>query len=163
LQVAYRGVKTRKPIQLPPLRYQPADHARWQAELLAGPAGDEQWAYWRTQLADAQGTLDLPFDRPRPPTQTFTGATTLFQWDDGLTAGLRATAKSHATTLYTLLLAAFHVQLYRYTGQEDISVGSSVDGRSRVKFSRTVGYLVNQLVLRANLSGNPTFSEFLQQ
>ncbi len=163
LRVAYASLRARQPVRLPPLRRRPADFVRWQADLLASPAGDLQRAYWEKQLAGVESILNLPLDRPRPPVQTFRGGTRRFPLGTELTEQLRGLARSQGVTTYMLLLAAFQAQIHRYTGQADFCVGSSVDGRSRAEFSGTVGYFVNQLVMRADLSGSPTFRGFLDR
>lgn len=163
LQKVYSALKAHQPVCLPPLDAQPSDYVDWQAELLAGPSGERLWEYWEKELACAPSISSLPSDRPRPAAQSFRGAVTIHRWDIELIEKLRRLARSQEATSFMLLLAAFQVLLHRYTGQEDILVGSSVTGRSRPEFAGTVGYFVNQLPLRANLSGNPRFHEFLTQ
>jgi amino acid adenylation domain-containing protein len=159
--LVYPAVKARREIRLPRIDGMPADFVRWQTNLVTSASGENQWNYWRSQLIGAQSMLNLPTDRPRPQTRTFEGAVYISRWSRELTNQLRVTAQSQGVTVYVLLLAGLYALLYRYTGQEDISVGSTFDGRSRADFSQTIGYLVNQVVLRANLSGNPSFREFL--
>jgi natural product biosynthesis luciferase-like monooxygenase protein len=148
---------------LPPLDLQYTDYVRWQADLLASPEGEQLWRYWETQLAGGLPVLNLPTDRPRPPVQTYRGASHALALDDALTRRLKALAQDECATLYMTLLAAFQVLLARYTGQEEILVGSPMAGRSRAPFAHLIGYFVNPVVLRANLSENPSFAEFLQQ
>jgi len=107
--------------------------------------------------------LKLPTDRPRPPAQTYHGASHTFTLSGTLTASLKSLARSEGTTLFTVLLAAFQVLLYRCTGQDDILVGSPSLGRDRADLASLVGYLVNPLVLRASLSGSTPFKTFLGQ
>jgi natural product biosynthesis luciferase-like monooxygenase protein len=157
-----RGGEGGGPAALPPppeLRY--TDYARWQAEMLAGERGERLWEYWHKQLAGELPALNLPLDRPRPPVQTYRGASHAFKLDARLTARLGELAKAERATLYMTLLAAFQTLLYRYTSQEEILIGSLASGRSRAQFKTLVGYFVNPLVMRADLSGNPTFREFL--
>lgn len=163
LRLAYSTLKARKPLRLPPCSRQSVDHGFWQLDLLESPVADCQWKYWKTQLEGAVSTLTLPSDRRRTATNYARGATERFQMDPDRTRKLRELAKSEGVTLYMLLLAAFQVQLYRYSGQQDICVGTSANSRNRAEFSDVVGYLVNQLVMRSKLSGNARFKDFLYQ
>jgi len=141
------------------------DFVHWQSEMLSGSRGEKLWEYWQKQLGGELPVLNLPVDRPRPPVQTYRGETHIFKLDSQLIQGLRELALASGTSLYKILLAAFYVQLYRYTNQEDILVGSPMAGRwGRFKgIEGIVGYLVNPVVLRASVSGNLTFKEFLAQ
>lgn len=163
LSIAYAAMKAGQPVKLPQLESQPADFVKWQAQRLAGPLGEELAQYWENRLAGAPTTSSLPSDRPRPPVQTFEGAVHVSRWDDELVENARERARSQDVTIYMLLLTAFQLLLHRYTGQYDILVGSSVAGRNLPEFSGTVGYFVNQVVLRADLSGNPTFDDVLSR
>ena len=148
---------------LPPLEYQYRDFVKWQADLLAGPEGERLWEYWREQLSGELPILDLPTDRPRPPIQTYNGASVFFTLPETLIQGLKEQAQTSGATDYMILLAAFQVLLHRYTGQEDILVGSPATGRSRPEFESILGYFVNPIVLRARLEDNPSFASFLDQ
>ncbi len=148
---------------LPALKVQYTDYVRWQAEMLAGPEGERLWNYWQAQLSDELPILQLKTDRPRPAIPTYRGASYDFTMDAGLSSGLRTLAKANGATLYTVLLAAFQVLLAYYTGQEDLLVGSPMVGRSRAEFESIIGLFTNPVVLRAKLSGDPTFCEFLAQ
>jgi IS5 family transposase len=161
LDVLYPAEKAGRPAALPPLELQYTDFIRWQTELLASPEGERLWAYWKKQLAGQLPVLDLPTDRPRPPIQTFRGAQQDFTVSDELVRRLKVLAMAEGATLYMVLLAAFEVMLYYHTGQEDILVASPMVGRSRAEFEGIVGFFANPVVLRANLSGNPTFRAFL--
>lgn len=163
LGVLYSAEKAARPAALPPLDLQYTDFVRWQAEMLASSAGERLWDYWRKQLAGALSVLALPTDRPRPPIQMFRGAQHAFTLNDELARRLKALAKAEGATLYMVLLAAFELLLYYHTGQEDILVASPMAGRSRAEFEGIVGFFANPVVLRANLSGNPTFRAFLGQ
>ena len=153
----------------PPLLREPAhvpqytDFVRWQAEMLAGPEGERHWTYWQHELVGELPMLNLPIDRPRPRVQTYRGASHTFELGEELSKQLKALANAEKTTLYTILLAAFQVLLYRYTDQDDILIGTTALGRSRAELEKIVGYLANPVVLRANLSGNPTFKELLSR
>ncbi len=139
------------------------DYVGWQSELLQGEAGERLENFWRQELAGAAPLLDLHPDRPRPPTQTYRGASEHLRLDAELTRRLKNLSRTHHATLYTLLLAAFQTLLYRYTGQEDLSVGSPTNGRSSARFARTVGYFVNPVVVRSHPSGASSFVEFLSR
>jgi acyl-CoA synthetase (AMP-forming)/AMP-acid ligase II/acyl carrier protein len=145
----------------PPAHY--ADFVRWQAELLASAEGERMWSYWKRELSGELPEIRLFHSRPQVTTQTFAGASHYFQLQGQLVEGLRSLAQAEGTTLYTLLLAAFQVFLQRYTAQDDILVGSPVAARTRAEFGDVVGCFFNAVVLRADLSGDPTFREFLQQ
>ncbi len=147
---------------LPNLSY--TDYVRWQTEMLATSKGAQLSAYWLKQLAGELPLLDMPVDKPRPSVQTYCGASHIIELDEELLQRLREREKAERVSLYTILLAAFFVQLYRLSGQEDILVGSPMAGRSaRKEFKEIVGYFTSPVVLRSNLSGNPTFKEFLAQ
>ena len=139
------------------------DYVRWEQRLLAGEAGERLAAFWQKELAGELPTLNLHTDRPRPAVQTFRGASEPLRLDAQLTAQLKALARANDATLFITLLAAFNVLLYRYTGQEDLLVGSPTAGRLSAQFASTVGYFVNPVVLRSSPKGALTFTEFLKQ
>jgi len=163
LGVLYPAEMAGRPAALPPLELQYTDFVRWQTEMLASPAGERLWDYWKKQLAGPLPVLNLPTDRPRPPIQMFRGAQHDFTLNDELARRLRALAKAEGATLYMVLLAAFDLMLYFHSGQEDILVASPMVGRSRADFEGMVGFFANPVVLRADLSGNPTFRALLGQ
>jgi amino acid adenylation domain-containing protein len=163
LGILYQAEKNGTQATLAPLSLQYADYVRWQTAMLKALEGERLWAYWQKQLAGELPVLDLPTDRPRLPVQTYRGASHPCKLSAELTQGLKALSRNYGTTLYTTLLAAFQVLLYRYTGQEDILVGSPTAGRNAAELDGLVGYFVNPVVLRADLSGNPTFEGFLGQ
>jgi amino acid adenylation domain-containing protein len=140
-----------------------ADYLRWQTELLQGAEGERLWNYWQKQLSGELPVLNLPADFPRPHTQAYRGASHNFLIDEKLTAQLKTVAKAEGVTLYTILLAAFEILLYRYSGQDEILVGSPTFGRSRPEFAKVVGDFVNMTTLRADFSSNPKFKDFLSQ
>ena len=150
-------------VPLPQGGPQYADYIRWQTEMLASPQGERLWTYWQQELAGELPMLNLPIDRPRPPVQTYRGASQTFQLGQELSTRLKSLATAEKATLYMLLLAAFQVLLFRYTDQEDILIGTPALGRSRADLERIVGYLVNPVVLRSDLSGNLSFKELLNQ
>jgi amino acid adenylation domain-containing protein len=157
----YRGEASGTPVSLSPLPLRYADYVRWQEELLSGTEGERLRAYWERQLGGGLPVLDLPTDRPRPPVQTFRGASIGFRLDDDLTGRLKSLSQASGATLYMTLLAAFQTLLHRYTGQPDVVVGSPVSGRNWGTLAGLVGYFVNPLVMRARVEGDPTFTEFL--
>ncbi|WP_276750800.1 amino acid adenylation domain-containing protein [Chlorogloeopsis fritschii] len=163
LRSLYEAENTGRVISLPAIKYQYQDFVQWQRNILASSVGDELWNYWREQLAGELPILKLPTDRPRPPIQSYRGASHTFELNQELTSQLREMAKAQGATLYMTLLTAFQVLLYRLSGQEDIIVGAPIEGRSQPQFAETVGFFVNMLALRVNMAGNPTFSQLLTQ
>ncbi len=163
LRVLYPAQTTGQKAFLPPGTRSYPDYIQWQTDMLASSQGEQLWNYWKNQLAGELPTLDLPTDRPRAPIQTYRGASYPFKVNEKLTQQLKRLAQNERATLYMTLLAAFQVLLYRYTGQEDILVGSPTAARNQSEFAGTVGYFVNPVVLRGNLAGNPTFKDFLGQ
>ncbi|MBC1236572.1 non-ribosomal peptide synthetase [Nostoc sp. 2RC] len=163
LRSLYEAENIGRVISLPAIKYQYQDFVQWQRNILASSVGDELWNYWREQLAGELPVLKLPTDRPRPPIQSYRGASHTFEINQELTFQLREMAKAQGATLYMTLLTAFQVLLYRLSGQEDIIVGAPIEGRSQPQFAETVGFFVNMLALRVNLAGNPTFSQLLTQ
>ncbi|HVI49175.1 MAG TPA: amino acid adenylation domain-containing protein, partial [Chitinophaga sp.] len=139
-----------------------ADYAIWQRRHISGAVIDKQLDYWKHKLNDVQ-PLQLPTDYPRPAIQSTRGAQVLFHFDKQLAAKLNRLSRSHDVTLYMTLLAAFNVLLHRYTGQDDICVGSPVAGRTMQEVEDLVGFFINTLALRNNLAGNPSFTAVLQQ
>ncbi|HEY0737520.1 MAG TPA: amino acid adenylation domain-containing protein [Herpetosiphonaceae bacterium] len=135
----------------PELPIQYADYAIWQRAQLSGAALDEQLGYWRKQLADAPTVLELPTDRPRPARQTFNGARYSFTLSSELTAQVAALSQQEGATPFMTLLAAFQVLLSRYTGQDDLLVGSPIANRTHAEVEPLIGFFVNTLVLRADL------------
>ncbi|MFZ5515898.1 MAG: amino acid adenylation domain-containing protein [Candidatus Zhuqueibacterota bacterium] len=148
---------------LPALAIQYSDYVRWQSEMLAGDEGERLWNYWKEKLAGQLPVLNVPTDRPRPVVQTFHGKSKTIFLESGLTQRLKQISEETGSTLYMTLLAAFNVLLHRYTGQDDLIVGTPTTGRSHNELAPMVGYFVNPLPLRSDLSGNPRFTDFLAQ
>jgi amino acid adenylation domain-containing protein len=163
LGALYPAEKAGRPASLPPLDRQYTDFVRWQTDMLAGPAGERLWGYWKKQLGGTLPVLNLPTDRPRPPVQMFRGGQHDFTLNGDLARRLKALAKAEGATLYMVLLAAFELLLYDHTGQDDLLVASPMVGRSRAEFEGMVGFFANPVVLRADLSGNPSFRALLGQ
>ncbi len=147
---------------LPPIKARYSDFVRWQSDLLSSPKGEKLWRYWQKQLAGDLPILSLPTDHPRPAIQTFRGQSKSMQFDAKLTQQLKEISQRHNVTLYMTLLAAFKALLYRYTGQEDIVIGSPTTGRSQPEFLESVGYFVNPVPLRSRIHGELAFSAFLK-
>jgi len=148
---------------LPELPVQYADYAVWQREQLQGEVLDRHLAYWKERLAGAPELLELPTDRPRPAVQTYRGAYEGILLPGELLARLEALGRSEGVTPFMTLLAAFQVLLGRYGGSEDVVVGSPVSGRTRREVEELVGLFLNTLVLRTDLSGDPSFREVLRR
>jgi len=161
LTAFYEAFSTGRPAALPELRIQYADFSRWQGEWLRGDILEAQLSYWRHQLEGSLPVLELPADRARPPVQTFRGAKQSLLLSKALTEALKALSHQEGVTLFMTLLAAYKTLLYRYTGQDDIIVGSLAAGRTRAEIEGLIGFFANTLVLRTQLSGNPTFRELL--
>jgi amino acid adenylation domain-containing protein/non-ribosomal peptide synthase protein (TIGR01720 family) len=146
---------------LPPMPIQYADFALWQRQWLQGERLAEKLQYWHEQLANAPAALELPTSKPRSSAQTFAGANVRFHLPSQLTARLHTLGRQLDMTPYMITLAAFYVMLYRYTGQSDIVVGSATANRTVPEQEGLIGFFVNMLALRANLSGNPTMTALL--
>ncbi|HSP64274.1 MAG TPA: AMP-binding protein, partial [Pyrinomonadaceae bacterium] len=144
-----------------PLQY--ADYARWQRERSQSEALKRQLDYWKQKLANAPAALEIPTDYRRPATRTFNGAQESVLLPADLSRAIKALSQREGATLFMTLLAAFQTLLFRYTGQDDIVVGSPIAGRTQVETEDLIGAFVNTLVLRGDLSGNPTFREFLSR
>jgi hypothetical protein len=146
--------------ELAELPFQYADYAVWQRERLQGPLLEQLVAYWRAALADAPPRLQLPTDRVRGPVQRHNGVHRYVSYRE-LGDGVADLARREGTTVYITLLAAFDALLYRFTGQDDIVVGSPVAARNEPGMDALIGFFTNTLVLRNRLVGNPTFRELL--
>jgi amino acid adenylation domain-containing protein len=159
--VLYTAHVTGTPPRLPPLPVQYADYVEWDQACLAGGVLDQQLAFWKKELGGSLPVLQLPTDRPRPRLQTHNGATARETLDLKYVAQLKAAARSENVTLFMLMLGAWQVLLYRYTGEEDLPIGSAVANRNRPEVERVVGFFANNIVLRGNAGGNPTVRELL--
>jgi amino acid adenylation domain-containing protein len=160
LTTLYRAFSTRTLPALAEIPIQYSDFAHWQRQRVSGELLDRQLRYWKQQLSGCV-PVDLPTDRPRPAVQSHRGGYTELFFSEPLVDSLKALSRSENSTLFMVLLAAFQALLSRYTGCEDIAVGSPVAGRSWVETEKLIGIFINLLVLRADLSGNPTFRELL--
>ncbi|WP_416671502.1 non-ribosomal peptide synthetase [Egbenema bharatensis] len=163
LTALYEAFLRGEPSPLAPLTIQYADFAVWQRQWLQGETLEKQLAYWKRQIGENPPVLQLLSDRPRPRVQTFRGARHTFSLTRDLTTALKALSRKADTTLFMTLLAAFKALLYRYTGQTDILVGSPIANRNRTEIEGLIGFFVNNLVLRSDVSDNPPFQQLLKQ
>ncbi len=148
---------------LPELPFQYGDYAVWQRELMPGEEVKRRVEYWCGQLGGTLPVLQLPADRARPGAETFHGAMQSFALSSQLSEGLRSLSRQQGVTLFMTLLAALDTLLYRYTGQEDILVGSISAGRNYPGTEKLLGFFLNTVVLRTDLTGDPTFRELLDR
>jgi amino acid adenylation domain-containing protein len=162
LAALYKAYCNGEASPLPELPIQYADFAHWQREWLQGEVLENQLSYWRKQL-EGVPVLQLPTDHPRPAVQTYRGASQSLILSATLTEALNALSRAEGATLFMTLLAAFNTLLYRHTGQEDIVVGSPIANRNRAEIEGLIGFFVNSLVMRTDLSGNPTFRELIRR
>ncbi|GAC1398976.1 MAG: hypothetical protein NVSMB49_08120 [Ktedonobacteraceae bacterium] len=163
LHTLYESFLSGQPASLPPLPIQYADYAYWQRASQKEDVFAEHLAYWKQQLQDIPAALELPTDRPRPPIQSHLGSVYPFQLSARLTDGLREVSRQAGTTLYMSLVAAFQTLLHRYTRQDDILLGTATSSRKYIETQNLLGFFLNTLVLRTDLSGNPTFLELLKR
>jgi len=163
LAALYEAFSAGRPSPLPELPIQYCDYSTWQREWLQGEALQSQLAYWKQKLSGMAEALELPTDRPRPPVQSIWGAKHFLKIPQQLTDALRAIAQEEKASLFMTLLAGWKVLLHRYTGQSDIVVGAPVANRNRSEFEGMVGFFVNSLILRTDLSGDPSFRELLRR
>lgn len=150
-----------RPAALSELPVQYADFAIWQRQWLSGAHLDRQLDYWKERLADALEPLNLPMDHPRPPVQTSNGASLTVSLSPELSSAMTELSRREGVTLFMTLLAGFYALLFRYTGRPDLIVGSPIANRTRSEIEGLIGFFVNTLALRADLSGNQTVRELL--
>ncbi|MCA2683033.1 MAG: amino acid adenylation domain-containing protein [Microcystis sp. M038S2] len=159
----YQAFLSNSTVDLPELTIQYADFAVWQRQWLQGEILENQLNYWKKQLTAAPPLLELPTDKPRPANPNFRGHSISFQIDSELTEKLKLLSQKSGGTLFMTLLAALNTLLFRYSGQDDILIGTPTANRNRQEIEPLIGFFVNTLVLRNSLEGNPTFSGLLQQ
>src|SRR6185369_8627371 len=140
-----------------------ADYAVWQRQWLAGEVLEAELQYWKNKLASASGVLELPTDRPRPAIQSYRGAMESLLLSAELSGQLKQLSRRESVTLFMTLLAGFNTLLWRFSGQDDILLGTPIAGRNRSEIEGLIGFFVNTLVLRTDLSGAPTFRELLHR
>ncbi|MES1023040.1 amino acid adenylation domain-containing protein [Gloeocapsa sp. BRSZ] len=157
----YTAFASHQPAKLPELPIQYADFAHWQREWLQGEVLNAQLNYWRQQLKDLP-SLNLP-SSPRPLLPSYRGASQLLELPQQLLDALEELSQQAGATLFMTLLAAFQTLLHRYTGQTDIAIGSPIANRHRSELEGVIGFLVNSLVLRTDLAGDPTFRVLLER
>ncbi|WP_415835650.1 amino acid adenylation domain-containing protein, partial [Corallococcus soli] len=157
----YEAFSQGRPSPLPELALQYADFAAWQRQWLQGEALEAQFAYWRQQLAGAPQVLELPTDKPRPAVQSYRGAILSRLMPRELSQALQALCQREGVTSFMALLAGFQSLLSRYSGQTDVVIGTDIAGRAHADTEGLIGFFVNQLVMRGDLSGDPTFRELL--
>ncbi len=160
LSVLYEAFSEGKPSPLRELPIQYADYAVWQRDWLQGEVLEKQVSYWRKHLLGV-ATLQLTTDHPRPAVQSYRGARQSLILSKELSSGLKDLSRNEKATLFMTLLAAFQTLLHRYTGQDDIAVGSPIANRARVEIEPLIGFFVNTLVMRGDLSGDPPFRQLL--
>lgn len=159
----YRAYVRQESASLPDLPLQYTDYAEWQREWLQGEQAAKQLNYWKQQLSGLPPSLELPVDRERPAVVSYRGDTVTFEVGEALSRGLKTLAMGEGATLFMILLAAFKTLLHRYTGQQDIVVGTNIANRNHSQLENMIGCFVNNLALRTDMSGNPTFRELLQR
>ncbi|MEP7271063.1 MAG: amino acid adenylation domain-containing protein, partial [Acidobacteriota bacterium] len=163
VSILYEAYASGAPVALPELQIQYADFAEWQRQWLSGTHLEDQLGYWRKQLEGAPVELDLPADRGRPAMQTFDGATVRFGLNAALTRKLNLLSQKSGASLFMTLFSGFAALLSRYGAQKDIVIGSPIANRNRSEIEPLIGFFVNTLALRVDLSGNPTFRELLHR
>ncbi|ORX97912.1 Non-ribosomal peptide synthetase module [Basidiobolus meristosporus CBS 931.73] len=163
LNTLYAAYRAGQPNPLPPLFIQYPDYAAWQKQQLSGKRLDAQSSYWREALADTPALLELPTDRPRPPQQSFAGAVLEIHLDKQMTLALRRLSQEHGVTLFVMLLSAWGAVLSRLSGQDDILIGSINANRNHHQVEGLIGLFANFLVLRIDLSGEPSASQLLKR
>jgi amino acid adenylation domain-containing protein/thioester reductase-like protein len=163
LSVLYQAFSQKLPSPLPPLPIQYADFTLWQRQSLQASTLEKQQAYWCQQLEGAPTLLSLPTDFPRPAIQTFQGARISFVLPPALSAQIKTFSQQHQTTVFMTILAVFYVFLYRYSGQEDLVVGTPIANRTRTEVEPLIGFFVNTLALRTKLAAHLGFLEVLSR
>ncbi|MBV9790939.1 MAG: LLM class flavin-dependent oxidoreductase, partial [Chloroflexi bacterium] len=148
---------------LPELPIQYADYASWQRSWLQGEVLEAQQAYWKQQLSGHIPALNLPTDHPRPPVRTYRGAKQSLHFAKPLLDQLNLLSRSAGTTLFMTLMSGLNALLYRYSGQTDLVIGSPIANRHHGQVEELIGCFINTLVLRSDLSGNPTFTQLLER
>jgi len=163
LEVLYEAFSANKPSPLPNLSIQYADFSLWQRQWFQGEVLETQLSYWKQQLGGDLPVLQMPLDHPRPAVQSFQGSWQSLTIPESLSAGLKSISQGENATLFMTLLTVYSTLLYRYTGQSDFVVGSPIAGRNRAETEELIGFFINTLGLRINLSGDPSFRELLQR
>jgi amino acid adenylation domain-containing protein len=152
-----------RPADLPCLSVGPVDYAGWEAEQIRSGGLDEHLEYWKRHLQGAPAALALPTDRKRPPIPSHRGGRLRRYLDGGLIAALEQRSREHGATLFMTLMAAWQVLMYRHSGQDDVVIGTPMANRDNPMLEGIIGCLVNNVVMRGHLGGNPRFDAFLEQ
>ena len=163
IAMLYEAFFNNRPSPLSELPIQYGDFSEWQQNYVTGDVLERQLNYWKKQLGGSLPILELPSDRPRPNVQTLRGASISHLLSKDVVMAIREFNRRHDATLYMTLLAVFQVLLHRYTGLDDILVGSPIANRNRAEIEPLIGFFVNTLVIRTDLSGSPSFSGILQR
>ncbi len=163
LTTLYDAFSNGKPSPLPALPIQYADFAIWQREWLKGNVLESQASYWKQELAGAPSVLQLPTDKPRPATQRFRGATETFQLSGKLLERIKILGSEQQATLFMMLETAFMALLHRYSGQDDIVVGTPISGRTHSETEKIIGLFLNTVLLRAKFGDRENFLSLLRQ
>ncbi|HVN54986.1 MAG TPA: amino acid adenylation domain-containing protein [Anaerolineaceae bacterium] len=163
LTILYESFHNGLPSPLQDLTLQYADYAAWQQDWLKDRVIEDQMAYWKGQLADLSPILELPTDRPRPSIQSYRGAIQELSLPKELVSQMKAVCQKEGVTVYMLLLAVYQVLMARYTGQDDIAIGTALANRTHAEIEPLVGFFVNTLVLRGKISSETTFRAYLRQ
>ena len=163
LLAIYEGLRRGEKVELAPVRSKYLDFLNWQNKFLAGREAAKMLNYWQGALPEEVPILALPTDKPRPIVQTHNGASEFFALDPELSARIQGLARENGVTVFMVLLSAYYILLHRYTGQDDVIVGSPVMGRTQEEFAQVYGYFVNPLPLHVNLAEQPSISELLAQ
>ncbi len=163
LNQLYIAALENRQANLPEISIQYADFAEWQKEWLKGDNLAQEMEFWKQHLAGAPKLIDLPVDHPRPAAQTFRGTSVELNLSRELTEELEALTRKQQATMFMTLLTAFEIFLSRYCGQKDFVIGSPIAGRTRIELEQILGFFANTIVLRADVSDNPTFIEALKR
>jgi amino acid adenylation domain-containing protein len=161
LSALYQALANGQSSPLAEQAIQYSDYANWQRDWLREELTGNQLGYWKQKLGGELPVLEIPTDRPRPVIQTHSGARVTLALSEDLTRSLNALSQSSGTTLFMTLLAGFKALLHRYSGQEDIIVGSPISNRPRIETEKLIGFFLNNLALRTDISGEPTFRDLL--
>jgi amino acid adenylation domain-containing protein len=163
LAAVYQTTSAGQPSPLPGLPIQYADFALWQQEWLQGEELAAHLGYWKQRLAGAPGVLQLPTDRPHPSIPTTQGSTFVITLPTELSEALKTLSRQEGVTLYITLVAAFQALLHRYSDQDDMVLGTFTAGRTQVETESLLGFFINTVILRTDLSGNPSFRDLLKR
>nr|WP_277816028.1 non-ribosomal peptide synthetase/type I polyketide synthase [Streptomyces graminilatus] len=163
LQTAYEAITHDEPVRLPELPVQYRDFTRWERDRLSGPVLERKLSFWREQLGTGNSGFELPMDRPRPAVQSFEGGSLNFRVDRNRVDSLEALARENDVTLFMTVVSALNVLLHRFSGSDDIVIGTPVASRHHSDIEDLLGFFANTVVLRTDMSGNPSFPEVLSR